>query len=512
MKFLEWLSPFRSVRALTAFVLLGLVAAHAQNAFAITLVLPGGERLHPGYMYAVKCSALDASGQVLTGYTGHVHFTSTDADPRVSLPRDYQFTAADAGVHTFQFALYTGGVQTLTVTDDTGLSSSIRVVVDFLGPPTDFAVGQGPHPLPLAVAAADVNGDGIPDLVSVNPGDGTISVLLGNGDGTFQSALTFLDVAAGPGHPWPWALAVADVNGDGIPDLIVGDADSSSLTIWSGVGNGLFINPEEVDGCPGCPGPSKPSLTTVEVNGVVNIVMTHFGGNVVSVLAGDGHGRFHAPQLYPVGQGPTSVAAGDFNRDGVPDLVVTNYSSGSLSVLLGNRDGAYQPGATFGPSPWPWAVAVVDVNRDGILDLLVAEANAPNPTGTTPPNHLWTLLGQGDGTFVLDPGDDPPLCPPWSNVPFPWPPPPSPIVVGDFNGDGIVDVALPDYGNNAVWVSLGNGRGGFQRGLLYGAGAGPLGLAAADFNRDGLLDLAVSNSGSNTVSILLNQSVPRTTP
>jgi streptogramin lyase len=484
------------------------IANPALTGRATTTVNPGApariivtrpiDRILPGVPFTVRACIQDMNDNTVVGYTGRVHFSSTDSDPRVSLPADYQFTTADMGEHDFQVTLFTGGPQTITIAEigTSGLQGSVGVIVDiFHSPEPAILVGQVPN----AVVTADLNGDGIPDLITVNPGDGTISVLLGNGNGTFQPANTFADV-----DPNPWTVAVADLHGDGIPDLIVGHFDSSDLTIWTGTGNGTFINPVHIDGCPGCPGPVAPSLTPVIFNGVVNIVMTDFGGNVVSVLRGHGDGTFQAPILYPVGQGPSSVAAGDFNGDGIPDLVVTNYTSGTLSVLLGNADGTYEAPVNYAhPEPGPWSVAVADANGDGIPDLLVVNYTPPDPC------FLVTWLGNGDGTFRLYDGDPPDTCPqpPPPHPPIPWWPP-QPIVVGDFNGDGQVDVALPDYADNAVWVGLGNGRGGFQSGLLYAAGSGPVGLAAGDFNGDGLLDLAVANSQDNSVSILLNEQVP----
>jgi hypothetical protein len=239
--------------------------------------------------------------------------------------------------------------------------------------------------------------------------------------------------------------------------------------------------------------------------------MTDFGANVISVLPGNGDGTFQAPVMYPVGRGPISVAAADVNGDGIADLAVANYASGTLSVLLGNADGTYQPAATYrDPDPAPLGVAVADVNGDGIPDVLVLNAIPPGPC------RLWTFLGQGDGTFQLDTVDPPDTCPqpPLPHPPIPWVSA-VPIVLGDFNHDGTVDVALVDYANNSSWIgfnhsSEGSGRARFGDVVVHRLldSTSPVFLAAGDFNGDGLLDLAVATSQNNAVSILLNQEPP----
>jgi hypothetical protein len=439
----------------------------------------------------VTVTALDQNETRVPTYRGTVHFTSSDG--QAMMPADYTFTAADSGVHTFAggVTLRTAGGQTVTASDmaDPRLAGSAATTVTpiLFGPPTSYSVGQGP----LAVVTADLNGDGIADLVTINPGDSTISVLLGNGDGSW----TF--VVPEPKRGGCLFVTTADVNGDGIPDLIESFADSGQLAIQLGNGDGTFRDPVWVDGCPGCPGPIT-AVKPVYLNGTVSLVTVNYAANSVSALAGNADGTFQPAVLYSVGQGPTSVDVGDLNGDGIPDLVVANNTDSTFSVLLGNGDGTFRPGPPL-PAipPGPCTVALADVNHDGVLDLLATHCMADGS------GRLSVWLGRGDGTFTFD--LDIPICPP----PLPRPSWPWPLVVGDFNGDGNVDFAVANYAANTVWVGLGAGDGSFAlNGVSFPVGQGPIGLVAGDFNGDGLLDLAVANSQDNTVSILLNQQMP----
>src|SRR5262250_2101754 len=203
--------------------------------------------------------------------------------------------------------------------------------------------GAGPDP--VSVAVGDFNGDGLQDLAVANheayDGPDGISVLLGNGDGTFQEAINF-----GSGGNVASFVAVGDFNGDGVQDLVVanyGDFDS---------------------------------------------------GNV-SVLLGNGDGTFQTARSLGAGSNPSSIAVGDFNRDGIQDLAVANNGFGfnNVSVLLGNGDGTFQAAVNFGAGNNPFYIAVGDFNGDGVQDLAVAQL------GFFGSNNVSVLLGNGDGTF-----------------------------------------------------------------------------------------------------------------
>jgi len=242
-----------------------------------------------------------------------------------------------------------------------------------------------------SVAIADVNDDGKPDLVVTNEeGEvfgGLVDVLLGNGDGTFQPAVTY---ASGGGDAW--SIAVVDVNGDGKPDLVVANVCSQTscsthgvVTVLLGNGNGTFQTAATYDSG----GFQAFSVAVADVNGdgKLDVAVVNVASDNVGMLLGNGNGTFQSAVTYApggtLGNGPQSVALADVNDDGKPDLLIANCASsafrscgathGLAGVLLGNGDGTLQPALTFGSGGFSaWAVATADVNGDGKPDLLIA--------------------------------------------------------------------------------------------------------------------------------------------
>jgi hypothetical protein len=344
-----------------------------------------------------------------------------------------------------------------------------------------FAAGS----LPISVAVADVNGDGLPDLVVANERSNNVSVLLGNGDGSFQAAQSF---AAGTD---PTSVAVGDFNGDGHPDLAVANVLSNTVSVLLGNGDGSF---QAAQSFAAGTDPESVAVGDFSGDGIPDLAVADFGdllgnGAGVSVLLGNGDGSFQAAKSFAAGTYPVSVAVGDFNGDGLPDLVTTNVGTslpdqGTVSVLLGNGDGSFQAAPRFATGTRPRSVAVGDFNGDGIPDLAVANA----PSGQL--GTVSVLLGNGDGSFQ-----------PARSFSVGYYP--DAVAVGDFDGNGDLDLAVANYGSNTVSVLLGNGDGSFQAAQSFAAGSGPESVAVGDFNGDGLLDLAVANGLSAHVSVLL---------
>jgi hypothetical protein len=333
--------------------------------------------------------------------------------------------------------------------------------------------------LPYFAAAGDFNNDGKMDL-AVSNSNSTVSVLLSNGDGTFQPQMTYNTDPNGT----PYAIAGGDFNEDGNIDLVVTNSvggSSDTVSILLGNGDGTFQPQQTYSVGFGAQGVAVEDFNS---DGSADVAVTNNRDNTVSVLLGNGDGTFQPQVNYAVGNQPSSIATADFNGDGRTDLVVSNLSDNTVSVLLGNGDGTFQLPVTYATGNYPVGLAVGDFNGDGNADLAVANGND---------STVSVLLGNGDGTFQSQ------VTYATGNFPFG-------AVVSDFNGDGKADLATPDFVANTVSVLLGNGDGTFLSQRGYAVGSLPVGIAVGDFNGDGLSDVATtSHAGAGTVSVLLSE-------
>jgi len=446
---------------------------------------------------------------------------------------------------------------------------------------TDYACSANQLAAPQAVLVADLNGDGHPDIVAANTGWDTLGILLGNGDGTFQAVKEIQVTSA------PVTVVAADLNGDGKIDLAVpnnqGDTipgASNAISVLLGNGDGTFGPATDYK----TPGPTQ-ALQVADFDGDGKLDLAAFSfsttaAGTVTVLLGKGDGSFQVHGNYggvasfagavgdfngdshmdvamlsrddflvnvllgDGGGGLSSIIdspivnrnalvtpdlfAGEFTSDGKLDLVSTYLGLGGVTLSVGNGDGTFQtpqgssmPG--FGPIQ-----AVGDINGDGKLDIAILYS------GST--SGLATLFGKGDGTFTAGP------LTPLGTLP-------SQMVAADLNGDGKLDLAAcglytvvllgtgdgnfqvtagnslqqapatcivtdlnndrkPDlvaaYQAGGVSVYLGNGDGTFQDRVDYSIYESPgsaLDVVAADFNGDGNMDIAVVNNAANVVLI-----------
>jgi hypothetical protein len=240
-----------------------------------------------------------------------------------------------------------GGMSNVMFFEVTPSSSSIA-----LSAPSAFGAGTNPD----SAAVGDFNGDGKLDLAVANEGSDNVSILLGNGDGTFQAAV---DYGAGTD---PDSVAVGDFRGNGKLDLVVANYYSNNVSILLGNGDGTFQAAVNY----GVSAPTSVAVGDFNGDGKLDLAVANVFS--VSVLLGNGDGTFQAAVNYGAGAEPAWVAVGDFNGDGKLDLAVANVATGNVSVLLGNGDGTFQAAVNYGAGIGE-SVAVGDFNGDGRLDL-----------------------------------------------------------------------------------------------------------------------------------------------
>src|SRR5438477_2188800 len=361
-----------------------------------------------------------------------------------------------------------------------------------------------------SVAIADVNGDGKPDLVVSNQcadsscAIGSLGVLLGNGDGTFRPAVSYSS-----GGLSATSVTVCDVNGDGKPDILVGnlyagngDYSRGSVGVLLGNGDGTFQGPVSLDS--GGEHAYSVVLGDLNADGKLDLVVANQGAGgsssdgAVSVLLGNGDGTFRPAVSYDSGgQNAESLTVADVSGDGVPDVIVANQcasancSDGSMSVLLGNGKGGFKPAISYDSGAhYAVSVAVADVNSDGKADVLVLNQYSLANTGA-----VAVMLGNGDGTFQA--AESLAWGGSWAYS----------IAAGDVNGDGKLDMIVAGQSTTgtagATGVLLGKGDGTFQPATSYSSGlAWAYSVAIADVNQDGKQDLVMANY-DGTAGVLL---------
>jgi hypothetical protein len=314
---------------------------------------------------------------------------------------------------------------------------------------TDFTTGTTPY----SVSFGDLNGDGKQDMVTANFGANTFSVLL-NTTTPGASTPTFsakTDFVTGAGT---YSIAIGDLNGDGKSDIAASNYNETSVSV--------FINTTT-------PGASTPT--------------------------------FSAKTDFTTGTNPASVSFSDFNGDGKPDMVVANYGSNTVSVFIntttpGASTPTFSAKTDFTTGTGPYSVATGDFNGDGKQDIASANYEAASVSvffnTTTPGASTPTFSSKTDFTSGTNP---------------------STVAIRDLNGDGLLDLAVANYGSNSVSVLINTTAPNastptFSSATDFATGSGPYTVTLGDFNRDGKPDMAATNYNINSVSVFLNTTTP----
>lgn len=420
--------------------------------------------LDPSFFSSGRTRQFIATGTFSDGSTGDVteQVTWTSSNPAIAAVSN---TAGTRGL-----LQGTTGVGPVTVQAAAGAVVASTVVtinsdplVRLLGE-QNFPVGQGAQ----AMVTGDFNADGILDIVTGNVNDDNVSVLIGNGDGTFQVAQNFAT------QVFPDGVNTGDFNGDGQLDLIASNSNSDTVSVLLGNGNGTFQLAQNFTAGLGS-NPTGVATGDVNGDGLLDAVTANFGLDQAGVLLGNGDGTLQAPLPVGVGNAPDAIELLDLNGDGRLDLATSDFGGDEVSTALGNGDGTFQAAQSFGIANSPEDLAFGDLNGDGRLDLVTAN-------GSTDDGAVF--FGNGDGTMQA--AVTLPLLP--GSQPFA-------VAVGDINADGRPDLAFCNLSVDSVSILLGNGDGTFQAMQTFAIGFGPAAVGLGDLNGDGCLDLFTANLG-----------------
>jgi len=354
----------------------------------------------------------------------------------------------------------------------------------------DFVVGKEP----VALAAGDFDGDGRIDLAVLNSSSQTVSVPLGNGDGTFRAARTYAAQFR------PRSIASGDLNGDNKADLVVTNYCGSDAACSKGGSVSIFLASDGggyrlSSSYPLGSGPSSVALADLNGDKILDIIALNRDDKTVTVQLGLGDGSFQQPFTFSEPEAPVAFAVGDFNHDGKPDLAIVGdcgeekcSQPGTLDILIGSGDGSFHSTQIYPVGYSPSSVAIGSLNKGSNVSIVVANRCGKDASCKSS-GTASIFLGDGKGKFQQ--GSDLGLGAS-----------PSSISLTDLSGRGMLDLAVSRSGDNTLALFRGNGDGSFHAPVSYKVGAGPRAIAVADFNGDGVPDVAVTNYTDATVSVL----------
>lgn len=376
---------------------------------------------------------------------------------------------------------YTNLMEAMFETDPTDPFS--KPSLPLFAPPVFYAAGAKPS----ALAVGDLNGDAVLDLVATNSGSGTITIRLGNANGTLQAAKEYVTGPIDVESRNPDGIVLGklgDLNADTNLDVLVINSGAESshpgdLAVFLGNGNDTV---RDADFYPVGDQPVTTALGDLNGDDFLDVVTANFVSENIAVLLGRGDGTFHPAVFYSTGAA-SSVALGDLNQDSRLDVVVAAFASQALAVLFGNGDGTLQ-------TPVSSTVGIIDsltlgdLDEDGRLD--VAASIFSSSTAAV-------FLGKGDGTF------QPAAFYPAGNNP-------GSVTLADLDKDGHLDLITENRGGPFVALLLGNGNGTLRSPVFFEAGQSISSVAFGDLNGDGWFDLFATDDAADSVAVLLTQS------
>jgi len=451
---------------------------------------PASVTLSSGTASITIPASITAGGHTLhLTYNGDVNYAAATTSVSLTVVGKSQttiaaITSSTATIDVFGFG-FTAPSGQLAFTDATSSNPVAGPVTLNTSTATTSLLPQvttstGTNTLPDWTTLGDINGDGNLDLVTSLYSTDSVSVQLGNGDGTFRPATTIL-IAAGFG---PAECHLVSLRGDGTLDLIVGSFNVNQIAVLLGNGNGTFGTPMFYTVGTGTNTPT--SFTTGDFNhdGKLDVAVADTSDNTVSILLGNGSGALILSGTpINVGREPEAIRAGDFNGDGYSDLAIANYRDGTVTTLLNNENGTFTPtvhSVGSGAGSGPQALAIEGAGSA----LQLAVANYKD-------NTVSVFKSNGDGTFgaqtIVNVGKGP-----------------DDLSFTDMNGDGIQDLVVSNYTDGTVDLLLGSGGGSYSLVGPFTVGTKPYSAAVGDLDLDGTPDIVVSNCFSNNTGVLLS--------
>ncbi len=327
---------------------------------------------------------------------------------------------------------------------------------------------------PFGIAIGDINGDNVSDVISANLDSDSISVFINNGNGTLA---TKVDYAATNG---PYTPEIGDLNGDGIADLAVINFSSDFLSVYINNGDGTFATKVDYAAAGG----QSRGLSIGDVNGdgKNDLVVASGDADTVSIYLNNGNGTFATKVDYTTGDFPNSVTLGDVDGDSKLDIVTANYFGNNMSVLINNGNGTFATKVDYATGLTAYDSIIADFDGDRNPDIAISNYSS---------NTISVFINDGDGTFA-------------AKVDYVAGSVPNRLATADVNGDGYADIAVTNRDGNTISVFINDGDGTFAAKVDYATGTGPTAIKLGDLNGDGKSDIATANWSSNTVSVLMN--------